>query len=235
MSVTHARRTGAGFSLLEMMVVVAIVGIAAALAVPSFTAMRSNSRVRAQVRDVGNLFQLARQRAVATGNNHVVLLASNGGTDSCGNAFPVDPTLLTADAAVLIDDGPPGALSNCCIDAGEIVETVEPQLGLNWGVQAGVTAVGEDAGAGVHTVGSSFNLPGGGQSHAVLFRPDGVPVALGPGCATGAVGSGGGGVYVNNANTNQGRDYAVVLTPLGSVKLYSWDWSLNAGVGAWTN
>jgi hypothetical protein len=64
----------------------------------------------------------------------------------------------------------------------------------------------------------------------VMFRPDGIPIAFdgdsGDCGNVGAAGAGGGGLYVTNGK----RDYAVVLSPLGSVRVHVWragsdDWS----------
>jgi len=227
----------AGFSMLELLTVVAIIGIAAAMAVPSFNAMRDNGRLRGQMREIANVLQVARQRASTTGNNHIVYLSTNGGTDLCGNAFPVDTnTTGFPIPVVLIDDGPPGGGGNCCIDPGETIEVVMPLFNRNWGARAGLPQVTEDGGTGNHFVGSTFTRPAGGaQAHAVLFRPDGVPVALGPACTTGTMGTGAGGVYLRATNANQARDYAVVMTALGAVKIYAWDPSQAGGAGAWTN
>jgi hypothetical protein len=67
----------------------------------------------------------------------------------------------------------------------------------------------------------------------VVFRPDGTPVTsnVGVNCALGQTGSGGGAIYVNNAAGGGTRNYAVVLTPLGGVKVHGWEQTQ----GAWTN
>ena len=146
--VARKRRTGRqGFTLLEMMTVLAIVGITAAMAIPRITEMQASGRLRGQARDVANLMQLARQRAIATGNNHVVYLASSvGSQDLCTNAVPVDPTTGVATPVLLIDDGAPGG--NCCIDANEVIESLPAQQGVRWGVRAGLPQVPQDGGTG---------------------------------------------------------------------------------------
>lgn len=232
------KRARRGFTLLEMMTVLAIIGITAAMAIPQMRQAQANGRLRGLARDTANVFHLARQRAITTGNNHVVYFSSSAGPqDLCTNPFPLDPTTGAAYPILLVDDGPPGPASNCCIDANEIVWQVPPQQGVRWGVTAGIPAFDDDGGTGNHTLGNTFTLPGGGQAHAVLFRPDGVPVAVGAACASGQVGSGTGGVYVTNnqAPAASGRNYSIVLSPLGGVKVYAWDQGMNGGVGAWTN
>ncbi len=234
------RATRQGYSLIEVMMVVSIIGITAAIATPHVRQMQANGRLRSQVREVANLLQVARQRVMTTGNNHVVYLATDLALqDLCANALPLD-TRLRPYAVTLIDDGDPmdpGA--NCCIDnPNEVVRAIEVQDRVRWGVRAGIPQVNpQDAGGGNHAVGNTFTLPGGGQAHAVLFRPDGIPVSVAANCVAGDVGTGNGGIYITNNDPARtvGRSYSVVVTPLGAVKVYAWDETANAGVGAWTN
>jgi prepilin-type N-terminal cleavage/methylation domain-containing protein len=235
----NERRARHGYSLIEVMFVVGLIGVMAAMAMPRLGQMQANGRLRSQVREVASLLQVARQRAMTTGNNHVVYLSSDVGLqDLCTNPLPVD-TAGRVYPVVMIDDGDPmDAGSNCCIDPGEVVRAVEVQDGLRWGVRAGLPRVNpQDAGSGNHNNGNTFALPGGGQAHAVLFRPDGIPVSVAAGCFAGDVGSGSGGIYITNNDPAQtvGRSYSIVLTPLGAVKIYGWEETANAGVGGWTN
>lgn len=220
----HAPRRSQGLTLLELMVAVAIAGIAAAMAVPSWMQFQADQRVRTATRSVANAMQFARVQAIATGNNHVVYFGMGPGTDACGT--PLQDANGNPVPILVLDDGPPGAGTNCCIDLAEtIARTERGAQGVNWGVTRAAAPPANDPGAGGLATGSTFTDPNGAAARWVMFRPDGIPVAFTPACNRGEVGSGGGGIYITNGN----RDYAIVLSPLGSVKVHRFEPS----GGAW--
>jgi type IV fimbrial biogenesis protein FimT len=67
----------AGFSLVEMMIVVVLLAIIAAIAVPSFTQMIQNSRIRTAAESIQNGLQIARAEAVKR-NARVKFQLNNG-------------------------------------------------------------------------------------------------------------------------------------------------------------
>jgi prepilin-type N-terminal cleavage/methylation domain-containing protein len=217
----HHARVRTGFTMLEVVVVAGIVGLIAAMAVPSWRATVANNRLREAAGDVADALAGARGRAIASGNRFVIYFNTgiNAGQDVCGNDL-VD-ALGNPVPILILNDGPPGgADSNCCIDAGEEVRTLPAAVGVEWGVDfAGAAAPGDADPAVNFAAGSSFADPAGAPTEWVAFRPDGIPVGFadtGGACAPGMTGTGGGAIYVNNNR----RDIGVVLSPLGGVKVF---------------
>lgn len=70
-------RDSAGFTIIELMLVVTLVAIFAAIALPSFTTTITNSRLQSSNNELASLVQYARSTAVQ--NNQVTALCLNAG------------------------------------------------------------------------------------------------------------------------------------------------------------
>lgn len=223
------RKRDAGFTLIEVAIVLTIIGVVSAMAVPNVSRYMENGRGRAAAKTIADAFHIARAQAIRTGNNHVVFFSANGAGDVAGKV------LVDADGdpvpVLILNDGAPGSADqNCEIDSGEETITFEAQPGVGWGFNAPpatAEAPDDDAVTAIPVSGSSFRAPNGTTAVTwVQFRPDGVPVAIDNACNTGRLGSGGGTIYLWTMN----RDFAITLSPLGGVRVHVWD----AGQGGWT-
>lgn len=73
-------RTNRGFSLVEVLTVIAIVSVIALSAVPAFAAYRRRASVTAQAAQLRSVFRAARMRAIARNTNAGVKFVERGGT-----------------------------------------------------------------------------------------------------------------------------------------------------------
>jgi prepilin-type N-terminal cleavage/methylation domain-containing protein len=232
---TTKRRRRAGFSLIELVVALAIIAVLAALGTPRLQQFVANQRLKSAARSISDAFLLARAEAIRSGNAHIVFLSAA----AAGNAAATDPvgTSLNASAigadprggtwpALVLNDGAPGAW-NCLIEAADPGRGIPPETGVSWGftVSGGTPAPGDDSGLDP-AAGATFAFQGNPVTW-VMFRGDGIPLTFDAACNLGTIGSGGGAVYV----TNGARDYAVVLSPLGAVRVHAFE----AGANEWTD
>jgi type II secretory pathway pseudopilin PulG len=210
--------------LIELAVVLGIIAALASAAVPSIQQMIERRRLQGFARDLGNMFEIARSQAVRTGHYQIVFFGPLGTTDPNATVL-VDQTGGPVPLLIL-DDGSP-ATANCHIDMVEERETIPLPNQIAFGVSEATIKVPTDTGSAPFSPpqasGTTASGPSNNPTHWVLFRPDGIPVGFDPTTTTcgtiGDTGTGGAGLYV----TSGGRDYAVTLAPLGSVRVHAWD------------
>jgi prepilin-type N-terminal cleavage/methylation domain-containing protein len=227
------RSTKAGFTLVEMMIVVALIGILAAVSSPIVNGFFLNLRAKAAARSVADALRLARTDAIRTGSPHIVFFSAAAAgdpsaTDPGGTALGADPTTGGPYPIFILRDDAAGA-SNCRIDPAEIRTTVAAQKGIAWGstVSGGAAPADDTHGLADHSSGSSFQTAAGAPITWVMFRGNGLPVGFDAACKLDPVGTAGGAIYLTNGQ----RDYAIVLSPLGAVRVHAFE----QGAGQWTN
>lgn len=102
----HRCRQG-GFTVLELMIVIALLAIVTVIAVPNFRTAIQNNRITAQTNDLVTAFQLARSEAVKRGRpvtvcaSDVIDAEDNGTAPTCDNDW--------SEGWMVVLDGPASA------------------------------------------------------------------------------------------------------------------------------
>ncbi len=145
----HKTRAAAGFTLVELMVVVAISAILLAIAVPDFVRMTRSIQLQHQAKEMAGAIKLARAEALRRGQT-VVMCRANAALTQCATGSPAWETGWI----IFNDETPAGATQgNSLYDASsETLIAVKQPMGGNISAMADVSykiifnAAGETAG-----------------------------------------------------------------------------------------
>jgi prepilin-type N-terminal cleavage/methylation domain-containing protein len=116
------KRQEKGVTLIELVIVMAIIGIMALFMTPSIGEWAALYRVKGAAKDIADTLQLARLKAISTGNQYRVQLNLNNGSDAesfalqVGPAWTTDGTAITLPRGVNIDRVDPGAIQAGTVD-----------------------------------------------------------------------------------------------------------------------
>lgn len=94
-----------GYTVIELMMVLAVLGVLTALAMPSFIAVFNTNRLAAQSNDVAAMLQSARMEAVRTGRRVIICPTSNGTACTTGARWQGWIAFVDRDADSVLDVG----------------------------------------------------------------------------------------------------------------------------------
>ena len=178
---TVGRCGEAGFSLLEVLVVVLILGIVAAMAIPGWQRIQKNARLNGDAHNIGEALAVAKMRAGANFTYSRVFFFT--GTDKT-QYFRTDTWNTTLNCWV--PDGLPGPLNGNCITTSAVTGY---ENNLSRGVSAGFGSLSTVPSNFVTSVAQAGGCWGGGttamagsqiaDTSCIVFNSRGFPTASG--------------------------------------------------------
>jgi len=90
-------KTNKGFTLIELVIVIAIIGVLATISLPFFKGWMLNAEYRGVARDISSTLRLARGSAISTNTEHDVTF------NFVANAYSVMPAFPVADVPPTVD------------------------------------------------------------------------------------------------------------------------------------
>ena len=150
-----------GFTTVELVIVCAIIGIAAAIAIPNIIDWIPDIRVNSSVRDLVSEMQLARMKAVSERNNYVIKF------DAANSRYTIHD-----------DNDSDGSLDETGAAATNGNESHKGPINLQKGIRFGraLNGIKRTSCSGTVNAGG-IHLPGGGGK--LTFQPDGTPMGFG--------------------------------------------------------
>ncbi len=237
----HSRQ--AGFTLIEMMIVIGIVGILAAMAAPGLVRMSDREEARQNAQLVGNILKKARGLALDNGRTTMVVFFPNGMVGSTPTAFAsiiidenqddvytfgldtilnfdaaggTGPTITTVTGLPLDQTSPPSAP---LATLGAINFPREDNSAIATGPAATLANVPNNNGGGntFPLIQNSPSVPI--NARGIRFDARGIPSAIDP-VIPPAPGTGAGAFYITDNNS---AIYTALLLPLGGVRVRAYE------------
>lgn len=201
----RAREGEAGMTLIEVALVVAVVGVLLALAVPNMSAYQRRQDARHVAQRISDALNNARSLAIKEGNPYFVLFLPSGSlriVDDDDWDYAVDSGELTTDFGAPAGTDPDVTFYNAVASPPAASRVVEDP----------------SASSPIPSTGVTFPVDAATTWPAVGFTTQGFPVSLPPsgGSDPGDVGTGVGSYYVTDNDTVV---YAATLLPLGGTRV----------------